>query len=150
MHAHVAGSGTLIKKEEKSVEDALITGIAFAKDESEIMIRGVKRLTWYSSINSRPIGDADIEVDMIVQNVGSDGLADFTFTVGRKDFNKAIQVIEKNKKNMNYNDVSATKNIVKVSLIGVGMRSHAGIAGADVLMFGKKEDKHTNDFNFRD
>ena len=129
MHAHVAGSGTLIKKEERNVEDALITGIAFAKDESEIMIRGVKDSPGIAASILGPIGEADIEVDMIVQNVGSDGLADFTFTVSRKDFNKAIQVIEKNKKKMNYNDVSATKNIVKVSLIGVGMRSHAGIAG---------------------
>ena len=129
MHAHNSGSGTLIKKEEKSVEDALITGIAFTKDESEIMIRGVKDSPGIAASILGPIGDADIEVDMIVQNVGSDGLADFTFTVSRKDFNKAIQVIEKNKKNMNFSDVSATKNIVKVSLIGVGMRSHAGIAG---------------------
>ena len=129
MHAHNSGSGTLIKKEEKSVEDALITGIAFAKDESEIMIRGVKDSPGIAASILGPIGDADIEVDMIVQNVGSDGLADFTFTVSRKDFNKAIQVIEKNKKKMNFSDVSATKNIVKVSLIGVGMRSHAGIAG---------------------
>lgn len=129
MHAHNSGSGTLIKKEEKSVEDALITGIAFTKDESEIMIRGVKDSPGIAASILGPIGDADIEVDMIVQNVGSDGLADFTFTVSRKDFSKAIQVIEKNKKNMNFSDVSATKNIVKVSLIGVGMRSHAGIAG---------------------
>ncbi len=129
MHAHNSGSGTLIKKEEKSVEDALITGIAFTKDESEIMIRGVKDSPGIAASILGPIGDADIEVDMIVQNVGSDGLADFTFSVSRKDFNKAIQVIEKNKKNMNFSDVSATKNIVKVSLIGVGMRSHAGIAG---------------------
>ena len=129
MHAHNSGSGTLIKKEEKSVEDALITGIAFTKDESEIMIRGVKASPGIAASILGPIGDADIEVDMIVQNVGSDGLADFTFTVSRKDFNKAIQVIEKKKKKMNFSDVSATKNIVKVSLIGVGMRSHAGIAG---------------------
>ena len=129
MHAHNSGSGTLIKKEERSVEDALITGIAFTKDESEIMIRGVKDSPGIAASILGPIGDADIEVDMIVQNVGSDGLADFTFTVSRKDFNKAIQVIEKIRKNMNFSDVSATKNIVKVSLIGVGMRSHAGIAG---------------------
>ena len=139
MHAHVAGSGTLIKKEERSVEDALITGIAFAKDESEIMIRGVKDSPGIAASILGPIGDADIEVDMIVQNVGSDGLADFTFTVSRKDFNKAIQVIEKNRKNMNYNDVSATKNIVKVSLIGVGMRSHAGIAGQMFSCLAKKK-----------
>ena len=139
MHAHKDGEGTLIKKEEKNVEDALISGIAFAKDESEIMIRGVKDSPGIAASILGPIGDADIEVDMIVQNVGSDGLADFTFTVSRKDFNKAIQTIEKNKKKMNYEEVSATKNIVKVSLIGVGMRSHAGIAGQMFTCLAKKK-----------
>ena len=139
MHAHKDGEGTLIKKEEKNVEDALISGIAFAKDESEIMIRGVKDSPGIAASILGPIGEADIEVDMIVQNVGSDGLADFTFTVSRKDFNKAIQTIEKNKKKMNYQEVSATKNIVKVSLIGVGMRSHAGIAGQMFTCLAKKK-----------
>jgi aspartate kinase len=139
MHAHKDGEGTLIKKEEKNVEDALISGIAFTKDESEIMIRGVKDSPGIAASILGPIGEADIEVDMIVQNVGSDGLADFTFTVSRKDFNKAIQVIEKHKKKMNYNEVSATKNIVKVSLIGVGMRSHAGIAGQMFTCLAKKK-----------
>ena len=139
MHAHKDGEGTLIKKEEKNVEDALISGIAFAKDESEIMIRGVKDSPGIAASILGPIGEADIEVDMIVQNVGSDGLADFTFTVSRKDFNKAIQTIEKNKKKMNYKEVSATKNIVKVSLIGVGMRSHAGIAGQMFTCLAKKK-----------
>ena len=139
MHAHKDGERTLIKKEEKNVEDALISGIAFAKDESEIMIRGVKDSPGIAASILGPIGEADIEVDMIVQNVGSDGLADFTFTVSRKDFNKAIQTIEKNKKKMNYEEVSATKNIVKVSLIGVGMRSHAGIAGQMFTCLAKKK-----------
>ena len=139
MHAHKDGEGTLIKKEEKNVEDALISGIAFAKDESEIMIRGVKDSPGIAASILGPIGEADIEVDMIVQNVGSNGLADFTFTVSRKDFNKAIQTIEKNKKKMNYQEVSATKNIVKVSLIGVGMRSHAGIAGQMFTCLAKKK-----------
>ena len=139
MHAHKDGEGTLIKKEEKNVEDALISGIAYAKDESEIMIRGVKDSPGIAASILGPIGEADIEVDMIVQNVGSDGLADFTFTVSRKDFNKAIQTIEKNKKKMNYEEVSATKNIVKVSLIGVGMRSHAGIAGQMFTCLAKKK-----------
>ena len=71
---------------------------------------------------------------MIVQNVGSDGLADFTFTVSRNTLKKAIQVIENNKKTMMYESVSTQKNIVKVSIVGVGMRSHAGIAG-NVQMF---------------
>jgi aspartate kinase len=129
LHAHNKGTGTLIKKEEKKMEGALISGIAFTKDEAEVMIKGVKDTPGVAAKILGPIGDASIEVDMIVQNVGSDGLADFTFTVSRNTLNKAIQVIEKNKKNMMFNSVSSQKNIVKVSIVGVGMRSHAGIAG---------------------
>jgi len=139
MHAHKEGTGTLIKKEEKNVEDALISGIAFTKDESEIMIRGVKDSPGIAAAILGPIGDADIEVDMIVQNVGSDGLADFTFTVSKKDFNKALQVIEKLRKKIKYEDVISARNIVKVSLIGVGMRSHAGIAGQMFTCLAKKK-----------
>ena len=129
LHAHVKGSGTLIKKEEKKMEGALISGIAFTKDEAEVMIKGVKDTPGVAAKILGPIGEANIEVDMIVQNVGSDGLADFTFTVSRNTLKKAIQVIEKHKKTMMYENVSAQKNIVKVSIVGVGMRSHAGIAG---------------------
>ena len=129
LHAHNKGTGTLIKKEEKKMEGALISGIAFTKDEAEVMIKGVKDTPGVAAKILGPIGDASIEVDMIVQNVGSDGLADFTFTVSRNTLKKAIQVIEKNKKTMMYNSVSSQKNIVKVSIVGVGMRSHAGIAG---------------------
>ena len=129
LHAHNKGTGTLIKKEEKKMEGALISGIAFTKDEAEVMIKGVKDTPGVAAKILGPIGDASIEVDMIVQNVGSDGLADFTFTVSRNTLKKAIQVIEKNKKTMMFNSVSSQKNIVKVSIVGVGMRSHAGIAG---------------------
>ena len=128
-HAHIHGPGTLIKKEEKKMEGALISGIAFTKDEAEVMIKGVKDTPGVAAKILGPIGEANIEVDMIVQNVGSDGLADFTFTVSRNTLKKAIQVIENNKKTMMYESVSAQKNIVKVSIVGVGMRSHAGIAG---------------------
>ena len=93
-------------------------------------MKGVKDQPGVAAKILSPIGDAHIEVDMIVQNVGSDGLADFTFTVSRNDYKKAIEVIEKNKKKMGYTEVTATKDIVKVSLVGVGMRSHAGIAGS--------------------
>ena len=120
--------GTLIKKEEKNMEGALISGIAFTKDESEIIIKGVKDQPGVASKILGPIGDANIEVDMIVQNVGSDGLADFTFTVSRNSLNKAVKVIEKYKKSMGYQNIESKRNIVKVSLVGVGMRSHAGIA----------------------
>ncbi len=141
LHAHQDGNGTLIKKEERRMEDALISGIAFTKNESEIMIKGVKDRPGVAAKILSPIGNANIEVDMIVQNVGSNDLADFTFTVSRNDFKKAIQVIEKNKKNMGYDSIKSTKNIVKLSLVGVGMRSHAGIAGK---MFGCLAKKRIN------
>ena len=128
LHAHNDGAGTLIKKEEKKMEGALISGIAFTKDEAEIMVKGVKDQPGVAAKILGPIGDAKIEVDMIVQNVGSNGLADFTFTVRRNSLKNALQVIEKNKKIMLYGSVSSARNIVKVSLVGVGMRSHAGIA----------------------
>ena len=129
LHAHTKGVGTLIKKEEKKMEGALISGIAFTKDEAEVMIKGVKDTPGVAAKILGPIGDANIEVDMIVQNVGSNGLADFTFTVSRNTLRKAIQVIEKNKNIMMFDSVTSQKNIVKVSIVGVGMRSHAGIAG---------------------
>ena len=129
LNAHRPGNGTLIKKEEKKMEGTLISGIAFTKDEAEIMMKGVKDQPGVAAKILGPIGDSNIEVDMIVQNVGSDGLADFTFTISRSDLKKSIEVIEKNKKIMGYTEIIPTKNIVKVSLVGVGMRSHAGIAG---------------------
>ena len=110
------------------MEGALISGIAFTKDEAEIMIKGVKDQPGVAAKILGPIGTAKIEIDMIVQNVGSNGLADFTFTVSRNTLKNAIKVIEKNKKNMGYSSFDTKNNIVKVSLIGVGMRSHAGIA----------------------
>ena len=129
LHAHKNhASGTLITKEEKKMEGALISGIAFTKDEAEIMIKGVKDQPGVAAKILGPIGTAKIEIDMIVQNVGSNGLADFTFTVSRNTLKNAIKVIEKNKKNMGYSSFDTKNNIVKVSLIGVGMRSHAGIA----------------------
>ena len=129
LHAHKNNAlGTLITKEEKKMEGALISGIAFTKDEAEIMIKGVKDQPGVAAKILGPIGTAKIEIDMIVQNVGSNGLADFTFTVSRNTLKNAIKVIEKNNKNMGYSSFETKNNIVKVSLIGVGMRSHAGIA----------------------
>ena len=129
LHAHKNQAlGTLITKEEKKMEGALISGIAFTKDEAEIMIKGVKDQPGVAAKILGPIGAAKIEIDMIVQNVGSNGLADFTFTVSRNTLKNAIKVIDKNKKIMGYDSFDTKNNIVKVSLIGVGMRSHAGIA----------------------
>ena len=115
LHAHNSDNigAPLIKKEEKNMEGALISGIAFTKDESEIIIKGVKDQPGVASKILGPIGDANIEVDMIVQNVGSDGLADFTFTVSRNSLNKAVKVIEKYKKSMSYESIESKRNIVK-------------------------------------
>ena len=140
LHAHKNNAlGTLITKEEEKMEGALISGIAFTKDEAEIMIKGVKDQPGVAAKILGPIGTAKIEIDMIVQNVGSNGLADFTFTVSRNTLKNAIKVIEKNKKNMGYSSFETKNNIVKVSLIGVGMRSHAGIASKMFKCLAKKK-----------
>ena len=134
------GPGTLVKKDNnEKMEQAIISGIAFNKDEAQLTIRGVPDQPGIASLILGPIAKNNIDVDMIVQNVGADGLADFTFTVSKKDFNKALQVIDKMKKNIHYEDVVSAKNIVKVSLIGVGMRSHAGIAGQMFTCLAKKK-----------
>ena len=96
LHAHCPGNGTLIKKEEKKVEGALISGIAFTKDEAEIMMKGVKDQPGVAAKILGPIGDANIEVDMIVQNISQDGKkANLTFTLPQSDLKKAINVLKK-------------------------------------------------------
>jgi len=123
------GDGTLITYEEEDVEDALISGIAFNRDEAKLTIVGVPDQPGVASKILSPIGKANIEIDMIIQNVGVDGTTDFTFTVHRSDYDRAIGVLEGVKQELGARDVSGDNKIVKVSLVGVGMRSHAGIAG---------------------
>ena len=123
------GDGTLITYEEEDMEDALISGIAFNRDEAKLTIVGVPDQPGVASKILSPIGKANIEIDMIIQNVGVDGTTDFTFTVHRSDYDRAIGVLEGVKQELGARDVSGDNKIVKVSLVGVGMRSHAGIAG---------------------
>ena len=123
------GSGTLIKKEnDDKMEKAIISGIAFNKDEAQLTIRGVPDQPGIASLILGPIADHNIDVDMIVQNVGEDGLANFTFTVPRNDYKVAFQSLEKRSKKLNANKVTGNNKIVKISMVGVGMRTHAGIA----------------------
>ena len=123
------GSGTLIKKEnDDKMEKAIISGIAFNKDEAQLTIRGVPDQPGIASLILGPIADHNIDVDMIVQNVGEDGLANFTFTVPRNDYKVAFQSLEKSSKKLNANKVTGNNKIVKISMVGVGMRTHAGIA----------------------
>ncbi|PKM46095.1 MAG: aspartate kinase [Gammaproteobacteria bacterium HGW-Gammaproteobacteria-1] len=123
------GPGTLITYEDEGMEDALISGIAFNRDEAQIMVRGVPDQPGVAYRILGPVGEANIEVDMIVQNISADGsTTDFTFTVHRNDFDKALALLQKHAGDMGAREVKGDSKIVKLSLVGVGMRSHAGIA----------------------
>ena len=128
LSAFEEGEGTLITYEEANMEEPLISGIAFNRDEAKLTIMGVRDQPGIASRILSPIADANIEVDMIVQNVAQDATTDFTFTVHRNDYNKALQVLELVAKDLKAREVNGDNKIVKVSLVGVGMRSHAGIA----------------------
>ncbi len=122
------GEGTLITTEEEQVESAVITGIAFSRDEAQLTIKGVPDKPGIAYHILGPVSDANIEIDMIVQNTGEKGTTDFTFTVNRDEFPKAMDVLRKTSDEMGAQHVSSDNTIVKVSLVGVGMRSHAGVA----------------------
>ncbi len=120
--------GTLITKEDESMEQPIISGIAFTRDEAKLTILGVKDVPGIASAILGPVSDANIEVDMIVQNVAADMSTDFTFTVRRDDYEQAKEILENIAKNIDAREVSGDNKIAKLSLVGVGMRSHAGVA----------------------
>jgi aspartate kinase len=123
------GEGTLITYEDEEMEQALISGIAFSRDEAKLTILGVPDKPGVAHQLLGPIAAANIEVDMIVQNVAPDGATtDFTFTVHRNDYSRALDILNKTASELGAREVSGDDKIVKVSLVGVGMRSHAGIA----------------------
>lgn len=122
------GAGTLITYEETEMESALISGIAFNRDEAKLTISGVPDLPGVAYKILGPIADANIEVDMIIQNIAEDATTDFTFTVHRNDYQRAKTILELTCAELNAKKVTGDDNIVKVSIVGVGMRSHAGIA----------------------
>jgi aspartate kinase len=123
------GEGTLITfEEDENMEQAIISGIAFNRDEAKITILGVPDRPGIAYQILGPIGDAGIDVDMIVQNVGHDGLTDFSFTVHRSDYQKALGILDPVVAHIKARDVVGGDRIAKVSVVGVGMRSHAGIA----------------------
>jgi len=124
-----AGEGTLITFEEDDVEEAKIAGIAFAKDEAKLTILGVPDQPGVAHKILGPISEGNIEVDMIVQNIAPDAqTTDFTFTVHRNDYAKALSLLQETAEALSAREVHGDEHIVKVSLVGVGMRSHAGIA----------------------
>ena len=123
------GEGTLITfEEDDKMEQATISGIAFNRDEAKITILGVPDRPGIAYQILGPVGDANIDVDMIVQNVGHDGLTDFSFTVHRNDYQKVLETLKPVAAHINARAVQGGDKIAKVSVVGVGMRSHAGIA----------------------
>jgi len=121
--------GTLICDEEEIVEQQVVTGIAFAKDEAQISLRRVADRPGVSAGIFGPLAEGNINVDMIVQNVSEDGKAtDVTFTLARTDLPRALKVLEGKAQELGYASVKPDPNVVKVSVVGVGMRSHAGVA----------------------
>jgi aspartate kinase len=123
------GEGTLITfEEDKDMEKAVISGIAFNRDEAKITVLGVPDRPGIAYQILGPVGDANIDVDMIVQNVGHDGLTDFSFTVHRNDYQKALNVLKPVLEHTKARGIQSGDRIAKVSVVGVGMRSHAGIA----------------------
>ncbi|GAB6043149.1 aspartate kinase [Endothiovibrio diazotrophicus] len=122
------GEGTLITLEEEGMEEPLISGIAAQQDEAKLTILGVPDKPGVAHHILGPIAEANIEVDMIVQNVAEDATTDFTFTVHRNDYERALEILRATAEELGAREVAGADDIVKVSLVGIGMRSHAGIA----------------------
>ena len=129
LHSFKEGPGTLITTEsEDTMEQPVISGIAFNRDEAKLTITGVPDVPGVASKILGPISDANVEVDMILQNVSAEGLTDFTFTVHRNDYDQALSILKGIAESLNATDAIGSEKIVKVSIVGVGMRSHAGVA----------------------
>jgi aspartate kinase len=121
--------GTLVSEEENGLEDELVSGIAYSRDEAKITLVQVADRPGVAAGIFGPLADADVNVDMIVQNVSEDGkFTDLTFTVGQEDVDRAVKVVETALNDVKYERVESDPSVAKISVIGVGMRSHAGVA----------------------
>ena len=142
VRGETGGAGTLVCDEDELVEQQVVSGIAYTKDEAKVTLVRVEDKPGVAARVFGPLAEANINVDMIVQNVSDDGrTTDLTFTVIAADLNKALDVLKKVKKDIGYEDLRGSTNVVKVSAIGVGMRSHAGVAAR---MFKALADKGIN------
>jgi aspartate kinase len=143
LHSFQEGSGTLITLDEEfsTMEQPVVSGIAFNRDEAKVTIAGIPDLPGVASKVLAPIGDANIEVDVIVQNIAADNTTDLTFTVNRTEMAKAKAVMDRVAVELGAKDVLTDDSVVKVSIVGVGMRSHAGVASQ---MFKTLADENIN------
>ncbi len=129
LSSYADGAGTLVVNEDEIVEKEMISGIAYNRDEAKITLIGVADRPGVAAAIFGPLAEAGINVDMIVQNVSADGKAtDLTFTVAKGDLDRAVRVVEDLRDALGYGDLVYDPNVVKVAVIGVGMRSHAGVA----------------------
>ncbi|MBI08925.1 MAG: aspartate kinase [Rhodospirillaceae bacterium] len=132
-------TGTLVVDEDEIVEQQVVSGIAYSRDEAKITLASVADRPGVAAGIFGPLSDNNINVDMIVQNVSDDGKrTDMTFTVGKSDFDRAIDVLEDVKQDINFESLSTDPEVVKISVIGVGMRSHAGVAKQMFQAFAEK------------
>lgn len=126
------GEGTLITFEDENMEQPVISGIAFNRDEAKVTVLGVPDRPGIAYQILGPIADANIDVDIIIQNVAADGTTDFTFTVNKNELAKALAILRSVQTHIGAREINGNDNIAKISVVGVGMRSHVGIAS---LMF---------------
>ena len=142
LSSFVDAPGTLVTDEEEIVEHRVVSGIAYSRDEAKITVEHVADRPGVAAALFGPLADSAINVDMIVQNVSADGATtDMTFTVGKADLDRALAVLEEQRKTLGYKALKPDSNVVKISVIGAGMRSHAGVAQ---LMFKTLADRGIN------
>jgi aspartate kinase len=119
----------MVVDEDEIVEQEIVAGIAYSRDEAKVTVRRVPDKPGIAAAIFVPLAEANINVDMIVQNVAEDGTTDMTFTVGRTDLAKALASLESVRGTIGYAEISTDREVAKISVVGVGMRSHAGVAG---------------------
>ncbi len=156
MPLHVRSSfsespGTMVVKEDESMEDVLVSAVTYSRDEARITVKKVPDKPGIAASIFNPISDANIVVDMIIQNNREGNLTDMTFTVPKGDFQQALEIVERTAKDIGAESVVGDKGIAKVSIVGVGMRNHAGVAskmfdilakhGVNILMISTSEIK---------
>ncbi len=122
-------AGTMVVDEDEVLEQEIVAGIAYSRDEAKITVRRVPDRPGIAAAIFVPLAEANINVDMIVQNVAEDATTDMTFTVGKTDFLRATEVLERARADIGFAEIRSDQNVAKLSVVGVGMRSHAGVAG---------------------
>jgi len=120
--------GSLVVDEDEIVEQPLVTGVAYSRDEAKVTLRRVPDKPGIAATVFGPLAEANVNVDMIVQNLGSDGTTDMTFTVGKTELPRAREVLEAHRGTIAYADLLSDPEVTKISIVGIGMRSHAGVA----------------------